>query len=96
MNGLDIDMEAVKEKAFTTSPDVIHPVDYAYNSVAAQLLPRIVKEYFQTLKENDTLTDRLADFENAEPNISGRAPDGSTRPSADLDFASAIEAALRA
>tara|TARA_Y100001972_G_scaffold128515_1_gene189904 strand:- start:1246 stop:2403 length:1158 start_codon:yes stop_codon:yes gene_type:complete len=96
LNGLDIDMEAVKEKAFTTSPDVIHPVDYAYNSVAAQLLPRIVKEYFQTLKENDSLTDRLADFESAEPNISGRAPDGSTRPSADLDFASAIEAALRA
>jgi len=96
LNGLDIDMDAVKEKAFSISPDVIHPVDYAYNAVAAQLLPRIVKEYFQTLKENDSLTDRLADFESAEPNISGRAPDGSTRPSADLDFASAIEAALRA
>lgn len=96
LNGLDIDMDAVKEKAFSISPDVIHPVDYAYNAVAAQLLPRIVKEYFQTLKENDSLTDRLADFESAEPNISGRAPDGSTKPSADLDFASAIEAALRA
>ena len=96
LNGLETDMDAVKEKAFTTSPDVIHPVDYAYNAVAAQLLPKIVKEYFQTLKENDSLTDRLADFEGAEPNISGRGPDGSTRPSSDLDFASAIEAALGA
>lgn len=96
LNGLEIDMDAIKEKAFTTAPDVIHPVDYAYNAVAAQLLPRIVKEYFQTLKENDSLTDRLADFESAEPNISGRGPDGSTRPSSDLDFASAIEAALGA
>lgn len=96
LNGLEVDMNAIKEKAFTTSPDVIHPVDYAYNSVAAQLLPSIVKEYFQTLKENDSLTDRLADFEGAEPNISGRGPDGSTRPSSDLDFASAIEAALGA
>ena len=96
LNGLELDMDSIKEKAFKTSPDVIHPVDYAYNSVAAQVLPSIVKEYFQTLKENDTLTDRLADFEGAEPNISGGTPDGRTQPSSDLDFTSAIEAALRA
>ena len=96
LNGLEIDMDAVKEKAFSTSPDVIHPVDYAYNSVAAQLLPKIVQEYFQTIKENESLTDRLSEFENAEPSISGRGPDGGTSPAGNLDFASAIEAALRA
>ena len=93
LNGLEgIDQEAIKEKAYTQSPDVVHPVDYAYNAVAAQLLPNIVKEYFQTLKENESLTDRLADFEAAEPTVSGQA--SSNKPSTDLDFASAIEAAL--
>lgn len=93
LNGLEgIDQEAIKEKAYTQSPDVVHPVDYAYNAVAAQLLPNIVKEYFQTLKENESLTDRLADFEAAEPTVSGQA--SSNKPDTDLDFASAIEAAL--
>jgi len=93
LNGLEgIDQEAIKEKAYTQAPDVVHPVDYAYNAVAAQLLPNIVKEYFQTLKENESLTDRLADFEAAEPTVSGQA--SSNKPDTDLDFASAIEAAL--
>ena len=93
LNGLEgVDQNVIKEKAYSQSPDVVHPVDYAYNSVAAQLLPTIVKEYFQTMKENDSLTDRLAEFEAAEPTVSGQA--SSNKPDTDLDFASAIEAAL--
>ena len=86
-------MEAIKEKAYAESPNVIHPVDFAYNSVAAQLLPTLIKEYFQTVKENDSLTDRLADYETAEPNMSGQVSGGSAAKD-NLDFASAIEAAL--
>ena len=94
LNGLEgVDQEVIKEKAYSQAPDVVHPVDFAYNSVASQLLPTLVKEYFQTIKENETLTDRLADFESAEPTVSGEVGSGN-RPSTDLDFASAIEAAL--
>ena len=90
----DLDMQAVREKTSSEAPNVIHPVDFAYNSVAAQLLPVLVKEYFQTVRENDNLTDRLAEFEGAEPTMSGAPPVDSSGVSKDLDFASAIEAAL--
>ena len=63
-------------------------------SILLQLLPVLVKEYFQTVRENDNLTDRLAEFEGAEPTMSGAPPVDSSGVSKDLDFASAIEAAL--
>tara|TARA_R110002074_G_scaffold230315_4_gene401865 strand:+ start:3104 stop:4303 length:1200 start_codon:yes stop_codon:yes gene_type:complete len=90
----ELNMESIREKTAAEVPNVIHPVDFAYNSVAAQLLPVLVKEYFQTARENDTLTDRLAEFEGAEPTMSGAAAVDSSGVSKDLDFASAIEAAL--
>ena len=90
----NLDMQAVRDKTSSEVPTVIHPVDFAYNSVAAQLLPVLVKEYFQTVRENDNLTDRLAEFEGAEPTMSGAPPVDSSGVSKDLDFASAIEAAL--
>jgi len=70
-----LDFDAITEKAAGTDPAVIHPVDAAYNAVAAQMLPSLVKEYSALQAELETLTDRLAEYEDAEPGTSGSVPD---------------------
>jgi len=90
-----LDMKAIETKAAETDPTVVHPVDFAYNAVAAQLLPTVVREYLTSRKETEALTDKLAEYEGAEPTMSGiPAADGSPRAAADLSFEDAINAAL--
>jgi len=72
LDGLDI--ESIQNKASYADPTVIHPVDFAYNAVSAQLLPTIVREYVGLRKEIEALTDKLAEYETAEPTISGGSP----------------------
>ena len=72
LSGIEgLDMNAIQAKAAETDPTVIHPVDYAYNSVSAQLLPSVVREYMSMRAEVESLTDRLAEYEGAEPTMSG-------------------------
>ena len=93
--GIDgLDMETVQTKAAEADPSVIHPVDHAYNAVSAQLLPDIVREYVAMRKENDLLTDRLAEYEGAEPTMSGQTKDAGTVANADMSFEESIAAAL--
>jgi len=96
-----LDVGAIQQKAAQTDPTVIHPVDFAYNAVSAQLLPAIVREYVSQKKEIEALTDRLASFEDAEPRISGtgsnRLPTASGSRStagSDVNFIDAINRAF--
>lgn len=90
-----LDMGAIENKAAETDPSVVHPVDFAYNAVAAQLLPVLVKEYMSSRKDIDGLMDKLASYEDAEPTMSGTpAADGTVRQPSELSFADAINAAL--
>jgi len=94
LSGIDgLDMGAIQAKAAEVDPSVIHPVDYTYNSVSAQILPSIVREYMGMRKENEMLTDRLAEFEGAEPKMSGSAPSSSAKGD-NLSFTDRIEAAF--
>ena len=94
LSGIEgLDMAAIQAKAAEVDPSVIHPVDYTYNSVSAQILPSIIKEYMGMRKENEKLTDRLAEFEGAEPTMSGSAPSSSAKGE-DLSFTERIEAAF--
>ena len=95
LSGIEgLDMQAIQEKAAEVDPSVIHPVDYTYNSVSAQILPAIIREYVSMRKENDVLTDRLAEYEGAEPTMSGSSsPDGVSKKS-DASFADAVDAAF--
>lgn len=90
-----IDINAIQSKASSVDPTVIHPVDFAYNAVSAQLLPTIVREYVGLRKEIEALTDKLAEFENAEPKMSGATGSGK-RPSGGTDggFVDAINRAF--
>ena len=90
-----LDMSAIESKASELDPSVVHPVDFAYNSVAAQLLPTIVREYLSSRAEAEVLMNKLSEYEDAEPTVSGAPKSDTTskRPS-DLSFEEAISAAL--
>jgi len=79
LSGIEgLDLAAIEQKAAENDPSVVHPVDFAYNSVSAQILPSVVREYVIMRKEVEELTDRLAEYEDAEPKMSGASPAAST------------------
>lgn len=90
-----LDMASIEAKASDLDPSVVHPVDFAYNSVASQILPTIVREYLSSRAEAEVLMNKLAEYEDAEPTVSGspKADRSSSRPS-NLSFEEAISAAL--
>jgi hypothetical protein len=45
-------------------------------------------------KENDLLTDRLAEYEGAEPTMSGRSAAEGTVANADMSFEQSVNAAF--
>ena len=94
LEGLDI--QALQSKAASVDPTVIHPVDFAYNAVSAQLLPTIVREYVGLRKEIEVLTDKLAEYETAEPTLSSGSPSKVQKSSAGGDggFVDAINRAF--
>lgn len=96
LNGVEgLDMSSIESKAADLDPSVVHPVDFAYNSVASQILPTIVREYLSSRAEAEVLMNKLAEYEGAEPTMSGSptSDSASARPS-DLSFEEAISAAL--
>ena len=90
----NLDMNAIGEKASSLDPTVVHPVDFAYNAVAAQLVPTLVREYLNSNKEVEALMTKLAEYEGAEPTMSGTPTADGTRAPAETSFADAVEAAF--
>ena len=94
-----LDMQAIQQKAAETDPSVLHPVDHAYNAVSAQVFPTVVRQYLEMRKEVETLTDRLAEYEDAEPAMSGQTKASSVTGSGlsdDMTFEQRVNAALGA
>ena len=89
-----LDLTQIEAKASETDPNALHPVDHAFNAVSAQLFPTIVKQYVQLQKEVDHLTDKLAEFENAEPKMSGGTSSSAMPISDNASFAERVSAAL--
>ena len=93
-----LDMSAIQQKASETDPAVLHPVDHAYNAVSAQVFPTVVRQYLEMRKEVESLTDRLAEYEDAEPAMSGqtKAPAAGAGVSDSASFEERVNAALGA
>ena len=93
-----LDMSAIQQKASETDPTVLHPVDHAYNAVSAQVFPTVVRQYLEMRKEVESLTDRLAEYEDAEPAMSGqtKAPAASSGIPENGTFEERVAAALGA
>ena len=99
LSGIDgLDMSAIQQKASETDPSVLHPVDHAYNAVSAQVFPTVVRQYLEMRKEVESLTDRLAEYEDAEPAMSGQTKAPMTRAgvSDNASFEERVNAALGA
>jgi len=100
LKGIDgLDMQAIQQRAAETDPSVLHPVDHAYNAVSAQVFPTIVRQYLEMRKEVESLTDRLAEYEDAEPAMSGQTKASSVTGSGlsdDMTFEQRVNAALGA
>lgn len=99
LSGIDgLDMSAIQQKASETDPSVMHPVDHAYNAVSAQVFPTVVRQYLEMRKEVESLTDRLAEYEEAEPAMSGQTKAPMTRAgvSDNASFEERVNAALGA
>ena len=98
LKGVDgLDLSKVREKAAALDPSAVHPVDFAYNAVSAQILPAVVREYATLRKEVEYLTDRLAEYEDAEPKMSGSQPSSkrlSQMAGADVSFEDRVNAAF--
>jgi hypothetical protein len=90
-----LDLKAIEAKVAGVDPSVIHPVDFAYNAVSAQLFPKIVREHLALLKEFGSLADKLAEYETAEPTISGGSASKSNKSGgAEGNFIDAINKAM--
>ena len=72
LSGLEgLDLDSVQKSASEVDPTAIHPVDHAYNAVSAKLVPVLVRERASLAREVELLTERLAEYEDAEPKMSG-------------------------
>lgn len=90
-----VDFAAIERKAADLDPSVADPVDVAFGAVAAQLVPVLVREYAVMRKEVEALTDKLAEYDSAEPTLSGRTSESSGAGiSSSLSFEDALNAAL--
>ena len=91
-----LDLEGIQKEAADVDPTVVHSVDFAYQAVAARLLPSMVKEYASSQKLIEELTSKLASYEDAEPKLSGGTNSAPLAGSASNsgDFASSIESIL--
>jgi len=91
-----LDLETIQKEAADVDPTVVHSVDFAYQAVAARLLPSMVKEYASSQKLIEELTKQLASYEDAEPKLSGGTNSAPLAGSSSKggDFASSIESIL--
>ena len=99
LSGIEgLDMSSIQQKASETDPSVLHPVDHAYNAVSAQVFPTVVRQYLEMRKEVESLTDRLAEYTDAEPAMSGQTKAPMTRAglSDTASFEERVNAALGA
>ena len=91
-----LDLDTIQKEAADVDPTVVHSVDFAYQAVAARLLPSMVKEYASSQKLIEELTKQLASYEDAEPKLSGGTNSAPLAGSSSKggDFASSIESIL--
>lgn len=89
-----LDMAQVQESVSDIDPEVMHPVDFAYSNVASKLLPNIVRELVKAQKSNEDLLSKLAEYEAAEPTMSGAPASSDGARPANMSFAEAVNAAF--
>lgn len=98
LEGVDgVDFAALSKKVAETDPTALSPVDAAFQTYAAQLFPKLAREYVSLQKELSALTDKLAKFDRASPRAGGggsNPPMGGSSSDSTKSFADAVNAAF--
>jgi chromosome segregation ATPase len=92
-----VDFAALSKKVAETDPTALSPVDAAFQTYAAQLFPKLAREYVSLQKELSTLTDKLAKFDRASPRAGGGGSNpllGGSDSDSSKSFADAVNAAF--
>lgn len=97
LDGVDgVDFDALSKKVAETDPSALNPVDAAFQAYAAQLFPKLAREYVSLQRELSALTDKLAKYDRATPRAGGGL--GSPTPAGTIadgkSFADAVNAAF--
>jgi hypothetical protein len=78
-----VDIQAIVKEVEDTDVSSLPPVKAVYNHIAAELFPKIAREYVKLTRERDNLISKLADYSRATPRVGGQtnvagqaAPDG--------------------
>lgn len=72
LEGVDgVDFAALSKKVAQTDPSTMNPIDAAFQTYAAQLFPKLAREYVSLQKELASLTDKLAKYDRATPRAGG-------------------------
>lgn len=90
-----VDLSAIASSAASVDPASLDPVTGTYQAMAAQLLPKMAKQYLELQKEIDSLTERLAAYDKATPKASGGSP-SAAGPSSASDGKSFLDAVTSA
>jgi hypothetical protein len=98
LDGVDgVDLPTISKRVAEQDTNALSPVDSAYQSFAAQLLPKVAREYLSLRKELDSLTDKLAKYDRATPRAGGGGSSSLSGQSSVADgrsFADAVNAAF--
>lgn len=97
LEGVDgVDFAALSKRVAETDTSTLSPVDAAFQTYAAQLFPKLAREYVSLQKELSALTDKLAKFDRASPRAGGGGSTPFSGGSVDSakSFADAVNAAF--
>ena len=102
-----VNLGQLREEIAATDPKTLHPVDAQYQAAASKLFPAVVNDLFRAQAEVESLLQRLADYEKAEPgagvSMTSANPGASARgavsvtglpPGASPSLSQAVNAAL--
>jgi len=93
-----VDMEALTKEVASVDPLDAHLVDQQYAFAVSKLFPSVVREYLSLQRELETVTDRLSDYEDAEPGsgstVRGSMPSSNPSSRGEGGFLDRVNAAL--
>lgn len=68
-----VDVQSIVKEAEATDHTLLPPVKAVYNQIAAELFPKVAREYVRMAKERDGLISKLAKYDSASPRVGGQA-----------------------
>jgi hypothetical protein len=67
-----VDVKSIVKEAEATDHTLLPPVKAVYNQIAAELFPKVAREYVRMVRERDGLISKLAKYDSASPRVGGQ------------------------